>query len=51
MTLEIEAPDRPVASSVAQLQEHQGGELGVSDWCVVTQEQVDAFIVARASRC
>jgi len=43
MTVEIEAPERLLAGSVAQLQEHLGGELGVSGWWPVTQEQIAAF--------
>jgi acyl dehydratase len=43
MTLDLEAPERLLATSVAELQEHVGGELGVSGWCLVTQDQVDAF--------
>ena len=43
MTLDLEAPERLLATSVAELQEHVGGELGVSAWCVVTQEQINAF--------
>ena len=46
MTLDIEAPERLRATSVAQLRERLGDELGVSDWCPVTQEQVAAFAEA-----
>ena len=43
MTLDIAAPERLRATSVAQLQEHRGTQLGVSDWRLVTQGDVDAF--------
>ncbi len=43
MTVEIEAPERLLIGSVAQLEERLGDELGTSGWWPVSQEQIDAF--------
>jgi len=50
MTTDTRSPQPLTPTSVAELEEHVGRELGVSEWLRVTQEDVDAFAAVTGDR-